>query len=360
MAELINALDNYNEFERGSYFAVCFDQIASKLLFDTPLEESKENMEAVLETIDLDSQEIEVVFKNWNTEDAKNADFSKDFPHQYLLKSKSKKLVIWLSLAYEELSTDFLYDTSDLELEQWVILTNHKLRTKFGLNRTPVFKVMSRNGGDFFTKDVRTEGFESDIQKIYNDDFTEINDVIEASLTIDKAGLILLHGASGTGKTSYIKNLITKHNKKSFIFIQNEFVNELLHPDFISFLLKHQNAILIIEDAEKVLTNREQMNESSVVSTILQLTDGLFSDYLNIKIICTFNTSIDKIDKALLRKGRMIAYYEFQPLAQQKANELLKELKHESTDKDMTLADIYNYRSKNFNQAEKGRIGFLK
>lgn len=97
----------------------------------------------------------------------------------------------------------------------------------------------------------------------------------------------------------------------------------MLHPDFISFLLKHQNAILIIEDAEKVLMSREQMNENSVVSTILQLTDGLFSDYLNIKIICTFNTSLDKIDKALLRKGRMIAYYEFKALIPEKANEIL-------------------------------------
>lgn len=360
MAELINSFDSYNEFERGSYFTVCFDKIASKLLLETPLEVSKENMEAVLETVDLKSQEIEVVFKHWNTEDTKNADFSKDFAYQYLLKSKSKKLVVWLSLENEELTVDFLYDNSDLEIEQWVVSTNHNFRKKFGLNRAPVFKVLSRNSNNFFTENVRTEGFESDVHKMYNDDFSEINDIIEESLIVDKAGLILLHGVPGTGKTSYIKNLISKHSKKSFIFIQNEFINELLHPDFISFLLKHQNSILIIEDAEKVLTSREQMNESSVVSTILQLTDGLFSDYLNIKIICTFNTSIDKIDKALLRKGRMIAYYEFKALIPQKANELLKSMDYESTNTDMTLTDIFNYRNKNFNQTEIRKIGFQK
>lgn len=360
MAELIHAFNDYNNFDRGSYFIICFDQIASTLLFDTPLEESKENMEAVLETIDLQSMEIEVVFKHWNTENAKNVDLSNDFPYQYLLKSKSKKLLVWLSLDYDALSVDFLYDNLDLDLEQWVITTFRNLRSKFGLNRTPVFKVLSRDSSSFITEEVRTEGFESDISKMYNDDFAEINELIETSLNIDKAGLILLHGAPGTGKTSYIKNLIRKHDKKNFIFIQNEFINELLHPDFISFLLKHQNAILIIEDAEKVLMSREQMNESSVVSTILQLTDGLFSDYLNIKIICTFNTSIDKIDKALLRKGRMIAYYEFQALNAQKANELLNAMDYESTDIGMTLADIFNYRNKHFNQTEKGKIGFRK
>ena len=106
--------------------------------------------------------------------------------------------------------------------------------------------------------------------------------------------------------------------------------------------------------------SREQINESSVVSTILQLTDGLFSDYLNIKIICTFNTSIDKIDKALLRKGRMIAYYEFKPLSFQKANEILNTMTEESTDVDMTLADIFNYRGRKFSPSEKGKIGFKR
>ncbi|QHI37997.1 hypothetical protein IMCC3317_33800 [Kordia antarctica] len=359
MAELIQAFDSYNEFERTSYFTVCFGKLASKLLLETPLEGSKSNMEDIVDTIDFKSQKIEVIFKHWSTEDAKDADFTKDFPFQYLLKSTSEELIIWVSLENDELTVDFLYDNSDLELEKWVIATNHKLRTKFGLNRTPVFKVLSRNKSNFYTKDVRTENFECDIQSMYNDDFKQVNDIIEESLAIEKAGLILLHGIPGTGKTSYIKSLISKHDKKSFIFIQNEFVNELLHPDFISFLLKNQNAVLIIEDAEKVLTSREQQNESSVVSTILQLTDGLFSDYLNIKIICTFNTSINKIDSALLRKGRMIAYYEFKALVKQKANELLKTLNDDSTaTTDMTLAAIFNYQNKNFNQTEKTKIGF--
>lgn len=317
-------------------------------------------METALRTVGLDVLEMEVVFKNWNTEDAKNSDFSRDFPYEYLLKSKTKSLLIWLSLQYDQLYVEFLYDQADMDLEQWVISTNHRLRGKFGMNRTPVFYVLSRNGGRFFTEEVRTEGFESDIEKMYNDDFFEINEIIEESLTIDKAGLILLHGAPGTGKTSYIKNLIKKHEKKSFIFIQNEFINELLHPDFISFLLNHQNSILIIEDAEKVLMSREQASESSVVSTILQLTDGLFSDYLNIKIICTFNTSLDKVDKALLRKGRMIAYYEFRPLNTEKANKLLIGMDHGPTDVDLTLADIFNYRNRSFSPAEKGKIGFRK
>ena len=127
----------------------------------------------------------------------------------------------------------------------------------------------------------------------------------------------------------------------------------------MSFLLKNRNSILVIEDAEKVITTRENLSENSVVSTILQLTDGLFSDYLNIKIICTFNTNIDRVDKALLRKGRLIANYEFKPLSVEKSNELLKALGHHSNGADMTLADIFNMAEKAFDSTgHKKKIGF--
>lgn len=358
MAELLDAFKSYNDPETGAYYTVCYNTLPSKLSLETPLEATKANMEAALEAIQPGSQQLEVVLKNWSTENNSNADFSKDFPYQYLLKSSSKKLILWLSLYNDELSVNFLYDAADTKLETWVVETNHKLRSKFGLDRTPVFKVLTRAHSDFYTEDVKTNQFISDIPKMYNDDFVQVNDLIEESLTLDKAGLILLHGAPGTGKTSYIKNLITKFDNRSFIFVQNEFVNELLNPDFISFLLKNRNAVLLIEDAEKVIATREHSSENSVVSTILQLTDGLFSDYLNIKIICTFNTSIEKIDKALLRKGRMIAYYDFKPLVAEKASELLKSLNLAPTENELTLAEIFNYRSRAFQTDDSKKIGF--
>jgi ATP-dependent 26S proteasome regulatory subunit len=95
-----------------------------------------------------------------------------------------------------------------------------------------------------------------------------------------------------------------------------------------------------------------------VVSTLLQLTDGLFSDFLNIKIICTFNTNLDRIDKALLRKGRMIAKYNFTPLSPEKTAALAKKLGHEHVSGSMTLADIFSYDHQAFNKPTKRSIGF--
>lgn len=359
MTELIQSFDAYNDFDRVAYYTVCFDAIASNLLAEIAIEENKENMEKVVEIIDFDSVDLKVVFKHWMTEDDKDSTLSSDYPYEYLLKSERHNLVVWISLENNYLDVDFLYDAADVAAEEWVLSTNHKLRTSLGEKKSPTFRILSKVKDNFRTKEVKLERFDFDVNKTYNDDFVEVNDIILNSLNENRAGLILLHGKPGTGKTSYIKNLINSHIDKTFIFIQNEFVSELLDPAFISFLLKHRDSVLIIEDAEKVITTREQSNENSVVSTILQLTDGLFSDYLNVKIICTFNTSIEKVDSALLRKGRMIAYYDFQPLTLEKTNLLLESIDAEPADKGLTLAEIYNVQSKEFDQGvKKKKIGF--
>jgi hypothetical protein len=51
----------------------------------------------------------------------------------------------------------------------------------------------------------------------------------------------------------------------------------------------------------------------------------LLGESLGIQIIATFNTHISNIDKALLRKGRLIGLYEFKPLSMDKSKVLLEE-----------------------------------
>ncbi len=117
---------------------------------------------------------------------------------------------------------------------------------------------------------------------------------------------------------------------------------------------------MIIEDAEKVVISRDHESNDSVVSTILQLTDGLFSDFLNIKIICTFNTTIDRLDKALLRKGRMIAKYKFAPLSPEKTVTLAQKLGHENVTGSLTLADLFGLDKPGFNNKTQKTIGFFQ
>ena len=139
-------------------------------------------------------------------------------------------------------------------------------------------------------------------------------------------------------------------------------VNYITDPSFIPFLMKNSDSVLIIEDAEPVLQKRDGSDRTSAISNILNLTDGLLSDCLNISIVATFNTDTKNLDEALLRKGRLINSYSFEKLTKEKSEILLKKLGHNvEVTKPMTLAEIYFYGKDNkglsFKQ-KKGNIGF--
>jgi ATP-dependent 26S proteasome regulatory subunit len=123
-------------------------------------------------------------------------------------------------------------------------------------------------------------------------------------------------------------------------------------------ILNHPNSIFIIEDAENIIIDREQ-NGASPVSTLLNISDGLLSDCLNIQIICSFNTDLSRVDSALLRKGRLIAKYEFKELETQKAQKLSDKLGFQTEiNKPMTLTEIYNQTEMSFQTERRKAVGF--
>lgn len=198
------------------------------------------------------------------------------------------------------------------------------------------------------------------VENNYNDDFKEIDIQIKDTLKKDKKGLILLHGKPGTGKTTYIKHLAETVDKE-IIFVPPMMAMAIADPGFIPLLMKHPNSVLVIEDAENVVKDRNVSGNADIISNILNLTDGILGECLKIQIIATFNTQRTQIDKALLRKGRLSNEYEFHELDVKKTNKLLKKLnKKTKVDKAMVLADIYNYDSSSINNDNKSQIGFFK
>lgn len=359
LENLLDTFSQNNRFKLFPYFTVCFGSFPSALRITLPLEGSKEVIDSLLKHVDLEKYSFTTVFKNWFTDDSKDASMSDDFAYEYVFKSESRQMLIHFLSQYKSIQIHFLYHVNDLESEQWILETNHRLRSTYGSQKMPGFKVLVAGEGGFYADDVNTVDFQAiDINELYNDDFADIDSLIAQSMQKTESGMILLHGEPGTGKTTYVKHLICKYREKEFIFIQNDFVRDLLKPSFVAFLLRNKNAILIIEDAEKVVVSRENGSDDSVVSTILQLTDGLFSDFLNIKIICTFNTNIERIDKALLRKGRMIAKYKFTPLSREKTAALAKKLGYDDVTGSLTLADIFGLGKQEFSNAPRKSIGF--
>jgi hypothetical protein len=201
-----------------------------------------------------------------------------------------------------------------------------------------------------------------DLALNYGKKFLKVHDAIIKRLNkpYDK-GIVLLHGEAGTGKTSYVKYIANFIQEKMVLFMPPSMAESLSEPSLIPFLMEHKNSILIIEDAEKVIADRETNGFSASVSNILNLTDGILSDCLNIQIIATFNMKKEKIDPALLRTGRLIAEHKFDKLDVDESNKLLKFLNKDYITKEaMTLSDIYNIDVEFFKtEKEKSKIGFI-
>lgn len=251
-----------------------------------------------------------------------------------------------------------LFDENQEDFAEAIIQKSKKFIKKRKRTKEISLVITTQRGLD--TKEIEIEKPKLIANLYYNDDFQEVHQTVLKSLKMKKQkGLFLFHGLPGTGKSTYIKYLIHQQNKK-VIFISPKMAGNLDSTDFTQFLIHNENSILVIEDAEELITSREN-NQNSHLSFLLNLTDGILAESLGIQVIATFNTDIKNIDKALLRKGRLTAIYEFKELTFLKANRLAEHLQIENfeTLKPMTLAEIFNYKETNFQfKKEKAKIGF--
>jgi len=188
----------------------------------------------------------------------------------------------------------------------------------------------------------------------YGTGFQEFHKKLLNTLKKSDKGIVFLYGESGTGKTYYIKCLMNelKKIKKNIIYFPNSMIDSLSDPSIFTFLYDelskygNEKFIFLLEDCEDYLFKRNHVNTKGIkIYDLLNASDGVMNELLNIQFIMTFNTDITNIDDAFLRPKRLIAKKEFKRLSIDESKKLAEFLHlNINIDKGYTLAELYAIR----------------
>lgn len=165
--------------------------------------------------------------------------------------------------------------------------------------------------------------------------------------------LLLLHGPAGTGKTRALaalsrswKDWCSVHyvvDPDQFFGSAHYMMNVLL--DFG----RGQNEkwrLVIIEDADELLSADAKHRKGQDVSRLLNLCDGLIGQGLRILVLITTNEEVGKMHPAIIRSGRCLANLSVGKLAPEDANAWrvahdMKPLELGRSAPAVTLAELY-------------------
>ena len=272
-------------------------------------------------------------------------------PDSILFYNVDLSCYVEVSLYGDEVTSVHFYFSSDwsmlLKMKKHIDYLRATYTTKIKKDRTIFFLTKSNHGFSWLERELTGDSknlTEELMTMNYGKDFLIHNKNITRQLNEKSSGLYIFNGMQGTGKTSYIQHLIGSINR-DFLYVPESLIEILADPSFIQVLMEKENAVLILEDAERAILKRQKGHSSpSGISNLLNMSDGIIGNVIKMPIILTFNSDLEDLDPAILRKGRCNYKHTFDKLSVSDAQDLAKYLKKDMKITEPTaLSDIYNY-----------------
>jgi hypothetical protein len=236
---------------------------------------------------------------------------------------------------------------------------------------TPSFYMLRFDCSEFLTESVKhvpDDPGDEILKLCYGNDIVGWLERFCHRTTERAGGLTILEGPPGTGKTSLV-GLMIRRLEKSHVFyvLPTAQCAALSAPELVPFWDKQNERhpdrvkVIVIEDAERLLWPRRGDNRE-MVSTVLNIADGLIGRMLRLHILCSVNAPLAELDPAIMRPGRLTNQRTFGMLTRAVAQRLalMKALPFEASEdqQEFALAEVLNPGAKT--PAGKPRIGFAQ
>lgn len=176
------------------------------------------------------------------------------------------------------------------------------------------------------------------------------------------ANILLLIGPPGTGKTTFIRGLLSMTNSSAMV----TYDAQILEKDYLfARFIEDDASVMVLEDSDAFLKSRSDGN--TMMHRFLNVGDGLVTTKGKKMIFSTNLPSIRDIDSALVRPGRCFDILSFDNLTAEQANKLADHLNvtipvksNGQESEKYTIAEVFNEQTRSMEKSSSNRkMGFV-